>query len=81
MRDRQRHRRQAFGGRVDDNHRVALPWRRGGEVAHAAPDVDDLLAADPGAAGAAGLAAPSEVLFERVAYCLEAGADVSLDRR
>ena len=49
-------------------------------VADAAPEVDDLLAAMIGAAGAAQLAASSEVLGKRLAHRLETATDVSLYR-
>ena len=48
-------------------------------VADAAPQVDDLLAAVIGAAGAAQLTASSEVLGKRLAHCLKARADVPLN--
>ena len=79
MGDGERHRGQALGGRVDDHHGVLLPRLARLLVADAAPEVDDLLAAVIGAAGAAQLAAPGEVLGKRLAHGLEAAADVSLD--
>ena len=77
--DRQGHRGEALGGRVDDDHRVPLPGLARHLVPNTAPEVDDLLAAIVGAAGAAQLPALSEVLLERVAHGLEAATDVSLD--
>ena len=60
--DRQRHRGQPLGGRVDDDHGVLLPRLAGLLVSDAAPEVNDLLAAMIGTAGAAQLPAASEVL-------------------
>ena len=48
-------------------------------VANAAPEVDDLLAALIGAAGAAQLPAPCEVVGKRLAHGLETAADVPFD--
>ena len=79
VRDGQGHRGQALGGRVDDHHRVPLPRLAGLLVSNAAPEVDDLLAALIGTAGAAQLPASSEVLGKRLAHGLEAGADESFD--
>ena len=76
----QGHGGQALGGRVDDDHGVLLPRLARLLVADAAPEVDDLLAAVIGAAGAAQLAPPSEVLGKRLAHGLKAAADVSLYR-
>ena len=56
VRDGERHRGQALGGRVDDHHRVLLPGLAGPLVPNAAPQVDDLLAAVKGTAGSAQLA-------------------------
>ena len=70
--DGERHRGQALGGRVDDHHRVLLPRLARLLVSDTAPEVDDLLAAVIGAAGAAQLAASSEVLGKRLAHGLEA---------
>ena len=77
--DREGHRRQALGGRVNHDHRVALPRFGGHLVPNTAPDVDNFLAAIIGAAGATELSASSEVLLEGVAYGLEPATDVSLD--
>ena len=73
VRDGKRHRGQALGGRVDDHHRVLLPGLARLLVSDTAPDVDDLLAAVIGTAGAAQLAASSEVLDERLAHGLKPG--------
>jgi hypothetical protein len=48
-------------------------------VPDAAPEIDDLLAAEVGTTGAAQLAASSKVLGKRLPHCLEAAADVPLD--
>ena len=42
--NRERHRREPFARRVDDDHGVALPSFAGVLVANAAPEIDDLLA-------------------------------------
>ena len=44
--DRQRHRGQPLGGRVDDHHGVLLPGLARLLVPDTAPEIDDLLAAD-----------------------------------
>ncbi len=77
--DRERHRRQPLGGRVDDDHRVALPGLARYLVPNTTPEIDDLLAAVEGAAGASQLGAPREILLECVADRLEAATDVSLN--
>ena len=79
VRDGQGHRRQALGGRVDDDHRVPFPGLTRWPVPDAAPEVDDLLAAEIHAAGAAELVSAREVLRESVANGLEAGSDVSVN--
>jgi len=48
-------------------------------VPNTTPEVDNLLPAIEGAAGAAQLGAPREVLLERVADWLEAATDMSLN--
>ena len=68
VRDGQRHRGQALGGRVDDHHGVLLPRLASLLVPDAAPQVDDFLAGTIGAAGAAQFAPPSEVLGEGLAH-------------
>ena len=75
------HRRQPLGGRVDDDHGVSLPGLASLLVSDSAPEIDDLLAAAIGAAGAAELLAVSEVVGKRVAHCLVAATDVSLNGR
>src|SRR6188768_1033182 len=75
--DRQRHRRQAFGGRMHDHHRVAFPWLTRLLVADTAPDVDDLPGALVGATGAAQFAASREVLEECGAHGLVSVGDES----
>ena len=70
---------QALRGRVDEHHGVLLPRLARPLVPDAAPEVDDLLAAEIGAAGAAQLTPPREVLDERLAHRLEAAADVPVD--
>ena len=77
--DREGHRRQALGGRVDDDHRVALPRVARHLVPNTAPEIDDFLAALVGAAGATQLAASSEVLLEHVAHGLKTATDVSFN--
>ena len=76
--DGQGHRGQALGGRVDEHHRVLLPRLARLLVPDTAPEVDDLLAAVIGAAGAAQFPASSEVVGKRLAHGLEATTDVSL---
>jgi hypothetical protein len=76
----QRHRRQALGGRVDEDHGVPLPRLARRLVSDAAPHVDDLFASEVGAACAAQLASPGEVLGERFADVLKAAADLTLNR-
>jgi hypothetical protein len=76
--DRNGHRRQALAGRVDDDHRVALPRVTRHFVSNTAPQIDDFLAAMEGTAGATQLPAASKVLFECLAHNLEAAIDVSL---
>ena len=79
MGEGERHRGQTLRRRVDDHHGVLFPRLAGPLVADAAPEIDDLLAAVIGTAGAAQLPAPGEVLGERVAHRLEARADVPVD--
>ena len=74
----QGHRRQALGGRVDDDHRVPFPRFARLLVSNAAPEIDDLLAAEIDTAGATQLTASSKVLGERVAHRFKAATDVSL---
>src|SRR5690606_2625941 len=81
VRERERHGSQALGGRVDQDHGAFFPRLAGRLVARAAPQVDDLLAAVVGAAGAAQLAASEEVLDERIARRFETGLDAPLDAR
>ena len=79
MGEGQRHRGQALGGRVDEDHGVLLPRLARLLVADAAPEIDDLLAPVVRAAGAAQLAASREVLRKGVAHAFEAGTDVSFN--
>ena len=74
MGERQRHRRQALGGRVDENHGVLFPRLAGRLVPHTAPQVNDLLAPVVHATGAAQFVAPGEILSERIAHGLKARA-------
>ena len=76
--DRKGHRCQALGSRVDDHHRVLLPWVPGLPVAQTAPEVDDLLATPIGTAGAAEFTAYREIVGKRVAHDLETRTDLSL---
>ncbi len=78
MRNGQRHCGQPLGGRMDDHHRVRLPWVTCVLVPDSAPQIDDFLAVLIHTARAAQLAAPFEVLLERIPHLLESGADVSL---
>ena len=80
MGDRQGHGGQSLGGRVDEDHGVPLPRLASPLVPEAAPEVDDLLAAAIGAAGAAQLPASGKILGKRFVHGLEAAADVSFDR-
>ena len=77
----ERHGGQTLGGRVDDHHGVLLPRLAGLLVPNAAPQVDDLLAAMIGAAGAAQLTSPGEVLGKRLAHAFKAAADVPVNPR
>jgi hypothetical protein len=65
---------------VDDNHRVRLPRLSGHLVPNTALKIDDLFAAKVDAAGAAQLAASSEIFSKRVAHTLESATDVTFDR-
>ena len=76
--EREGHRGQALGGRVDDHHGVLLPRLARPLVSNTAPQVDDLLAAVVHAAGAAEFVASSEVVVKGLAHGLEPGTDVSL---
>ncbi len=78
--DREGHRGQALGGRVDEHHGVPLPRLACPLVANTAPEVDDLLAVVIGTAGATQLTASSKVLGKRLAHRLKAATDVSLYR-
>ena len=78
--ERQGHGCQSFRGRVDDDHRVLLPRFARLLVADTAPDVNDLLAANIGTAGATQLPALSKVFGKRLAHHFEATTDVSLYR-
>ena len=75
VRDRERHRREALGGRDDDDHRVLVPRRVAVGCAAATPQVDDLLAAPIRGDGGADLAALGEVALELGAHLLEARSD------
>jgi len=75
----ERHRGQALGGRVDQDHGVLLPRLAGRLVAHAAPQVNDLLAPVIHATGAAQFVAQGEILGECIAHGLEACAYMPLD--
>ena len=77
--DGERHGGQPLAGRPDEHHRVPLPRFARLFVANAAPQVDDLLAAVVGTAGAAQLPASSEVVGKRLAHGLKARTDVPLD--
>src|SRR5262249_43066469 len=79
VRKGQRHRRQALGGRIDDDHRVAFPRVARLSVTNAAPQVDDLFAAEIGATGAAELPTPGEVVGKYVEDTLEPARDLSLN--
>jgi len=79
MRQRQRHRRQALGRRVDENHGVFLPGLAGRLVAHAAPQVDDLPAPVVHATRAAQFVAQGEIVGECIAHGLEARTHVPFD--
>src|SRR6185369_17715885 len=79
MGDRESHRRQALGCRIDDDHRVFQPRLAGRLVSHAAPQVDDLLPALIDATGAAQFMPPREIPGERVAHGFEAGAYMTFD--
>jgi hypothetical protein len=70
VRERHRHSRESFRGRVHDHHRVAFPRLARPLVSDTSPQVDDLLAVHVRAAGAAELVAPIEVLDERLAHSL-----------
>jgi thiol-disulfide isomerase/thioredoxin len=76
---RERHSGQTLRGRVHHHHGVLLPGLTGVLVSNAAPQVNDLLATLIGTAGAAQFTPPNEVLYESLAYCLEATADVPLN--
>ena len=76
--DGQGHRGQALGGRVHEDHRVPLPRLTRLLVANTAPEVDDLLAVNVGAAGAAEFVPSIEVVGKRSGHRLEATTDVSL---
>jgi len=78
MRERQRHRGQALGGRVDDRHGALLPRLSGLSASNTAPEVDDLLAAMIGTAGAAELVPVREVVGEGLADGFEPATDASL---
>src|SRR6185369_13160144 len=78
--ERERHRRQPFGGRVDDDHGVALPGLARHLVANTTPEIEDLLAPVKDAARTTQLGAARKVLLERVAHRLEPTTDVSLNR-
>ena len=66
MGDRQGHRGQALGSRVDQDHRVLLPGLTGRLVPDTAPQVDDLLTSMVHATSAAQFVSPGEVLGERI---------------
>jgi hypothetical protein len=76
---RERHRGEPLRGRVDEHERVLAPGLAVAGVAHASPQVDHLLAAHVGGAGAAELVAHGEVALELVADLFEARFDVPLD--
>ena len=70
--DRERHRRQTLGGRVDDHHRILLPRFAGRPVANPAPEVDHLFATMINATGAAEFVAAGEIFGEGFTYGFEA---------
>ena len=65
VRDREGHRREALRGGVDEHHGVPFPRLARLLVADAAPEIDHLLAANVGAAGATQLTASDKVLGKR----------------
>ena len=79
MRERERHRGESFGCRVDDDHRVLEPRLACAAVAYSAPQVDELLTSVIHAARATELVALGEVLDECVTHGLEARVDESTD--
>ena len=81
VRQRQRHRRQPLGRRVDQDERVLRPRCARASVTHAAPQVDHLLAAAVRRAGSAQLAAFGEVSLELRPHELEPGRDESVGPR
>ena len=89
MGDRQSHRSQALGCRVDQDHGVLFPRLTGRLVPHTAPQVNDLLASVVHATGAAQFVSPRKILSERVSHGIKARAhmafntdlDVSLHER
>jgi hypothetical protein len=78
--DRQGHRSEALGGRVDDHHGVLLPRLARLLVSDTAPEVDDLFGPMINAAGTAQLAPSSEVVRKRLAHSVKPMTDVSLHR-
>ena len=79
MGKRDSHRRQAFGGRVDQDHGVSFPRLAGRLVSHTAPEVDHFLATVIHAAGAAEFVAAREIFGECMAHGLETRTDMALD--
>jgi hypothetical protein len=77
--NRERHRRQPLGRRVNDDHGVALPWIAGCLVPDTTPQVDYLLAAHVDAAGATQFPASCEVLLEGIVHGFESASDMPFD--
>src|SRR5262245_50279549 len=75
----ERHRRQALGGRVHDDHRVFFPGLSSSLVPDAAPEIDDLPAVKIRAACATQLAALGEVREECLVDAFEAATDVAVE--
>ena len=79
--DGERHRRQPFGGGMDDHHRVLLPGLSRLLVSAAAPEIDGDLATVKRTARAAQLVASREVVGKRFAHRLEPTTDLAVHAR
>jgi hypothetical protein len=79
MGQRNDHRRQTLGRRVDDRHRVFLPRLGADSISHTAPQVDDLLAVMVDAASTTYLTATRKIFDEGLANRLECAAYVTMN--
>jgi hypothetical protein len=79
VRDGERHRSQAFRGRVDDHHRVLFPSFACFLVPNTAPEINDLLTAVIGTTGPAQFVPPYKIPGKRFPDHFKSSADLPLN--